>query len=579
MNPRTLTHAIAAVLIAAAPLEAAVPQMIGYQGQIKVTGTPYTGSGQFKFAILNRTNGASLWSNDGTSVNGAAPTAAVTLGVTNGLFNILLGDTTLANMQFVPDSTFAGRDNVALRVWFNDGVRGWEQISPDARLGSVPFAMSAHLPNGSVTGSQLALGTIDPTRLLVANTPQAGRVLSYDNGGFNWTDLSVVNTNWVRSGTVAYYNAGNVGIGTATPTSKLDIEGPQDALRITGYQPVLTMRDSSFANARSVIQSVNGGLNLFTERYLAGQDSFGFMRFDTSGNVGIGSSAPVGKLEVVAQDALRLIGYQPFLTLFDDSAGYARGRIQSVSGGLNFFTESYLSGVNPLSYFVLNNSGNVGIGASQPVSKLEVVAQDALSLIGYQPFLTLKDSNAGYARSRIQGINGTLVFQTEASMNGTSPNGYAILNGSGNLNVGTITIRGGADLAEPFPMSVPNIAKGSVVVIDSKKPGHLKLSDRPYDKRVAGIVSGANGINPGIALHQEGALDQGENVALTGRVYVQADASHGIIEPGDLLTTSDTLGHAMKVADSTKAQGAILGKAMTGLNKGRGLVLVLVTLQ
>jgi hypothetical protein len=68
-------------------------------------------------------------------------------------------------------------------------------------------------------------------------------------------------------------------------------------------------------------------------------------------------------------------------------------------------------------------------------------------------------------------------------------------------------------------------------------------------------------------------------VALTGRVYCWADASYGPIEPGDLLTTSDTPGHAMKVKNHKKAQGAIIGKAMTSLKTGKGLVLVLVTLQ
>ena len=97
--------------------------------------------------------------------------------------------------------------------------------------------------------------------------------------------------------------------------------------------------------------------------------------------------------------------------------------------------------------------------------------------------------------------------------------------------------------------------------------------------RVAGVVSGANGINPGIQLQQQGALDAGKNVALTGRVYVQADASNGPIRPGDLLTTASTLGHAMRVTDHLRAQGAILGKAMTGLSAGKGMVLVLVTLQ
>ena len=74
-------------------------------------------------------------------------------------------------------------------------------------------------------------------------------------------------------------------------------------------------------------------------------------------------------------------------------------------------------------------------------------------------------------------------------------------------------------------------------------------------------------------------MEGGQNVALSGRVYVQADASNGAIKPGDLLTTSATPGHAMKVAEPGKAQGAILGKAMSALKNGQGLVLVLVSLQ
>ncbi len=148
-----------------------------------------------------------------------------------------------------------------------------------------------------------------------------------------------------------------------------------------------------------------------------------------------------------------------------------------------------------------------------------------------------------------------------------------------NLSTCSLTIRGGCDLAEPFKMSEENIPKGAVVIIDEEREGHLKMSSLAYDKRVAGIVSGANGINPGISLHQEGMLEGGENVALSGRVYVQADASRGAIKPGDLLTASDTPGHAMKVTDHVRAQGAIIGKAMTTLAAGKGMVLVLVTLQ
>ena len=60
---------------------------------------------------------------------------------------------------------------------------------------------------------------------------------------------------------------------------------------------------------------------------------------------------------------------------------------------------------------------------------------------------------------------------------------------------------------------------------------------------------------------------------------LSAAAASGPIKPGDLLTTSDTPGCAMKVTDHGKAQGAILGKAMGSLNEGKGMVLVLVSLQ
>ena len=112
----------------------------------------------------------------------------------------------------------------------------------------------------------------------------------------------------------------------------------------------------------------------------------------------------------------------------------------------------------------------------------------------------------------------------------------------GTMSCAVLTIRGGADVAEPFQMEEEKIDKGAVVVIDEAHPGRLKRTNRAYDRRVAGIVSGANGVNPGISLHQEGVVEGGQNVALSGRVYVQAETSNGFIEPGDLLTTSDKPG-------------------------------------
>jgi hypothetical protein len=119
-----------------------------------------------------------------------------------------------------------------------------------------------------------------------------------------------------------------------------------------------------------------------------------------------------------------------------------------------------------------------------------------------------------------------------------------------------------------------------VVCIDAAHPGQLRPSSQPYDRKVAGVISGGGGVQPGMLMGQRGTAADGKHpVALTGRVYVQATSANGAIEPGDLLTTSSIPGHAMKVTDHTRAQGAILGKAMTGLDQGKGTVLVLVSLQ
>jgi hypothetical protein len=152
---------------------------------------------------------------------------------------------------------------------------------------------------------------------------------------------------------------------------------------------------------------------------------------------------------------------------------------------------------------------------------------------------------------------------------------------SGFTSVGVLEIRGGADLAEPFESSTGEpLEPGMVVAIDPLHPGQLLVADRAYDRTVAGCVSGANGINPGLTMQQQGLAGKGAfPVALSGRVYCWADASAGPIGPGDMLTTSDTPGHGMKVSDQERAQGAILGKAMSSLAQGKGLVLVLVTLQ
>jgi len=121
---------------------------------------------------------------------------------------------------------------------------------------------------------------------------------------------------------------------------------------------------------------------------------------------------------------------------------------------------------------------------------------------------------------------------------------------------------------------------GMVVSIDPAHEGSLTVSKTSYDRRVAGVISGAGGVASGLVLSQaEAGLDGAHPVALSGRVQVWCDATNAPIEPGDLLTTSDRPGHCQKVTDHDLAPGAVIGKAMGSLDEHTGLVLTLVNLQ
>ncbi|MGH9832529.1 MAG: hypothetical protein ACREBD_03045 [Blastocatellia bacterium] len=216
--------------------------------------------------------------------------------------------------------------------------------------------------------------------------------------------------------------------------------------------------------------------------------------------------------------------------------------------------------------------------------------------------MTIKSTNERAILALDNGLSRPLryVWTLESGLGGTFTSQFGIYNRNvnkpgllidGNLlvSVKALQITGGADFAENFEVSVEKgtgsasaseIQPGLVVAIDPANPGKLNLSRRDYDRRVAGIISGAGNVETGMRMGQAGTLADGQHpVALSGRVYVWADAARGAIRPGDLLTTSTTPGHAMKAGNPAKAQGAILGKAMTGLKSGKGLVLVLVTLQ
>lgn len=135
-----------------------------------------------------------------------------------------------------------------------------------------------------------------------------------------------------------------------------------------------------------------------------------------------------------------------------------------------------------------------------------------------------------------------------------------------------------ADCAEDFDVSGTDKAEpGTVMVLGNE--GALSESQQAYDKRVAGVISGAGDYKPGIVLDKRQTPGNRQPIALMGKVFCKVDAQYGAIEVGDLLTTSPTPGHAMKTTDPLKAFGTVIGKALRPLREGQGLIPILIALQ
>jgi hypothetical protein len=150
-------------------------------------------------------------------------------------------------------------------------------------------------------------------------------------------------------------------------------------------------------------------------------------------------------------------------------------------------------------------------------------------------------------------------------------------NGMGRVICDEVEVNGGADLCERFNVRGCDPEPGTVLCIDPEVVGGLIVSRKAVDPSVVGVISGAGGIRPGLSLGQAGTEADGDyRVALTGRVWVRCDARERPIRPGDMLTTSSMRGHAMSAAGLESTRGAVIGKAMSRLDSGTGLVLMLI---
>ncbi len=591
---RRTSLTVASLAMIATATQAQVPTMISYQGRVLMNNANYNGTGQFKFALVQAAGPTLLWKNDGSPGN-AEPAAAVSLSVANGLVMTTLGDTTQANMTALPSGVFANAD-VRLRVWFNGGA-GFQQLTPDQRIVSVGYAlMAGNVPDGAITSAKLADGAVTGAKLAPGTV----------------TSSALASTVGVGSSSVdgrfdVFHNAsGTPGISLFGGSSQVSVYGDDglENARLGGTgSGQLLLRNSLANNATAVNLSAQGATggqlvlantNGSSRAILEGENTGGFLTLYSAdgsigailyGNEGQGSGAL----------SLRNTNGSPRFRAF---GGPSSGSLSLYNNAGNLSVDAYSYGGEEGVVSVHNNAGvqNVYLWGRQSDG-----AQDGeiglKKANGTQTVTIQAGEGAGGSQMLMNNAAGRVTVQLDADASGVA-GGYLALydstgartitldaagSGDGRVTTQVLQITGGSDLSENFEINAEKEAlePGMIVSIDPGNIGELVLSQKACDKRVAGIISGAGGVRTGMLMGQAGTKADGKHpVALTGRVYCWVDAdAGGAVEAGDLITTSDTPGHGMKVTNHAVASGSIIGKAMSPLEKGRGLVLVLVSLQ
>ncbi len=399
-----------------------------------------------------------------------------------------------------------------------------------------------------------------------------------------------------------YEEAGNVGIGTTSPTAKLDVDGTVKATAFSGDGSGLmnipaegdwTISDSNMYSA------VSGYVGIGTtspDEKLTVNGTIKGTTWDTSGRGVYGEATSAGYVtnyggyfgaagaygRGVYGEATSAGNVTNYGGYFGAAGAYGRGVYGEASNTGDYINYGgYFTAAGDRGHGVYGKaSGSDGVGIKG------VATGGGSGVMGEAGVGSNADGVYGLARSATD----YGVYAENMNADGTGlyaiggTNGYAaefrgnVIISSRSTASTVMELGEGLDYAEGFDVSDKSeIAGGTVLVIDSKNPGKLAISDKPYDSKVAGIVAGAKGQGSGVRL---GPDEFDFDVALAGRVYCNVDATKAAVEPGDLLTTSVTPGYAMKATDYIRTQGAILGKAMESLEKGKkGQILVLVTLQ
>lgn len=600
--------------VAAAGSASAQPLSNGftYQGELRNSDAPVDGPADLRFTLWTAAT-------DGTQIGATLQSLGV--NVSSGRFTVTLN---------AGDEFGAGAFN-GQRRWLEISVRTpgsggvYQVLSPRQELTGTPYA--AYALNAATLGGQTATffqnaanltGSLPDARLSGnvslrgsnqtfsgSNTFTGANVFNNTNNTYlgNGAGITSLNASNISAGTLAdarlstnvplinginTFTAANTFLATSLFNNTVGIGVPNNSafrLQLAGGSGVWRGGIAAGGTSRATVLGELSGVAV-----LGGHNgllsAWAPLTINPTGeSLGIGTTAPVAPVHIsnAAYSALLVESSSTAGTWFNlrnSSAGGTYWHMISTgsnngggAGRLLIGTGSSHTSTNS-EVLALSSSGQVGIGTIAPAATFQVFNGSDASLAGGGHIIT----------GDTAGLNIVMDNNEIIARNNGARSPLYLNQGSGNVIVPVLEITGGSDVAEPYDVAAAEgvlTVPGMVVAIDPANVGKMRVVTGAYDRAVAGIISGANGIKPGITLTQTGSVADGDMpVASIGRVWCWCDADQGgPIAAGDMLTTSDTPGHAMKVSDHARSQGATLGKAMSSLKSGKGLVLVLVSLQ
>ncbi len=433
------------------------------------------------------------------------------------------------------------------------------------RMKSVQKQAKADPPNMGKPGNAHATSLSVGDNILTKKNTHVTKVTDEGEVSINANSIQAKKTSFLSSKTdiicqgllnsdlLLQPEGGNLGIGTPAPGMPLHVSSAGNQLLLlqstkggAGNTANLNFKTYGAADSTpsptATISAIDDGhysshLAFLTKK--PGQDKnpqTEKVRITCDGKVGIGTSDPKEKLDINGG-----------VLLLRDDSGKERFRVNSWSTDL----------------IITDKNGKPALVFDGGTGHLQLKSGGSLIL----------HDQTGKERIRFNSWSNDFII--------TDKNGKQALvfdGNSGNLSLtGDIKLVGG-DCAEEFEIGEHEKAEPGAVMVISED-GALVPSRQAYDKRVAGVVSGAGDLRPGILLDRQSKKSDRLPLAMTGKVYCKVDADYGPVEVGDLLTTSPTRGHAMKASDCGKAFGTVIGKALRGLEAGKGLIPILVALQ